>query len=52
MFMKSDANFAFAVYESPEQALYICEILNGIRFMGEPLIVKPRDKTKNVGLIL
>jgi hypothetical protein len=46
--MKPEANFAFGIYESPEQALYICEMLNGIQFMGGTLTVKPRDRTANV----
>jgi RNA recognition motif-containing protein len=48
MFMKPDQNFAFAIYDSEEQALHVCKLLNGIQFMKGALVVKPRDKTRNV----
>lgn len=46
--MKPDNNYAFVVYDKPNYALYVCELLNGINFMNGTLAVKPRDKTRNV----
>ncbi|KAI6172247.1 hypothetical protein M3Y98_00951800 [Aphelenchoides besseyi] len=45
--MKPENRYAFAQYEKPKYALYVCDLLNGIYFMGAPLVVKPRDNTEN-----
>lgn len=46
--MRPDNNYAFVTYEKPSYALYVCKLLNNIEFMGSRLMVKPRDKTRNV----
>ncbi|KAI6184900.1 hypothetical protein M3Y97_00646700 [Aphelenchoides bicaudatus] len=45
--MKPEEKFAFAEYKKPEYALYVCELLNGIKFMKGKLTVRPRDNSKN-----
>ena len=50
--MKPDTNYAFVVYEKPQYAYYVCELLNGVRFLSGQLVVKPRDNTRNVSSLI